>query len=101
VPANSLVWDVGTLEAGQTLRLEWGLHSYSSIPGGTMISNTVMYAADELAGEGGEKTLALVADEEICQPTATPTERPTNTPTPTATPTEMPEHKLFLPLILR
>jgi hypothetical protein len=99
-PANTLVWDVGTLEADQTLRLEWGLHSYRSIASGMSISNTVTYSADELGSSEGE-TLALAADGEICEatPTATPTLTPT--PTPTATPTEVPQHELFLPLILR
>jgi uncharacterized repeat protein (TIGR01451 family) len=100
-PANTLVWDVGSLASDQTLHLEWSLHSYSSIVSETTISNTVTYTADELAAEGGEEKLALTADSEVCQPTATPTLTPTSTPTATPTPTEAPEHALFLPLIMR
>jgi hypothetical protein len=80
-------WQIGTIATGETATIGVSLHSLSSVPSGTVISNTFTLLVDELdqpiVAEGG-----LTADSSICAATPTPTATPS--PTPTLTPTPEP-----------
>jgi hypothetical protein len=92
---NRVVWQVGTLAAGQTLRLALQLHSFSNLRTGEVVTNTFLYQAEGMS-EPGQVAAGLRAEEGICgvtpSPTATPTGIPTATPTapPIPTPTVTP-----------
>jgi len=83
---NLLTWQAPSVEAGEAVEARLTLHSYSGLAPGTIITNTFVYAGDQLE-EPGQVELGLAADPSIC-PTATPTPTRTSTPTRTATATE-------------
>jgi uncharacterized repeat protein (TIGR01451 family) len=97
VVAPSVVqWDLGTMNPGETKTLYLKIHTFSSIPHNTVITNTAWATAGEGASDWGLAETLMI---QCVQPTATPTatatrtstathtSTPTLTPTPSATPT--------------
>ena len=83
---NVLRWTAESLNPGQSLNSSFLLHSYSSLPVGTLITSTFVYTSPSLSASG-EITDTVSVNRSACAPTATPTATATRTSTPTRTPT--------------
>jgi len=90
-PSRQLTWFEESLEPGETTLIGFTVHSFSSIPPGQRISNTMTYRGGKMLEEKAE-TAGLTARSEACGsgagglPTVTPTATVQPSPTPTATP---------------
>jgi uncharacterized repeat protein (TIGR01451 family) len=81
--ANAVVWRVARVEPGASVRVHLaGLHPYSSLNSGDVLTNTFTYTAKPLVHVGAA-SVGLVADRTLCGLTLTPTPTRTRTPTPT------------------
>jgi hypothetical protein len=85
---NLLRWSVASLAPGQSLNTSYLLHTYSSLPSGTLITSTFVYTSPALVASGLISDTVTV-NRSACAATATPTvtASPTRTSTPTVTPT--------------
>jgi uncharacterized repeat protein (TIGR01451 family) len=93
-------WQVGTIPAGETAKLDFTLHSMSSLSSGTVISNAVTVDAAGL-DEPVVLEVGNTADDTICGATPTPTMTPSPTPTMTPEPTPTAAHNVLLPLMFK
>lgn len=116
---NLIRWQAPIVPAGQRIEARLTLHTYTSLPNRTLITNTFVYSGDQLE-QIGQAELSVMADTSMC-PTATPTRTRTQTPTrtttatPTATATSTPtgittptrmatpriKPAMYLPIVLR
>jgi len=93
--SRTITWPADPLPPGHVLRINWELRSYSWLGAGTAISNTIVYAATELEGQGRVTGVSTIAH---CSPAHTPTPQPT--PEPTCTPTRI-SYQVSLPCVIR
>lgn len=84
VVAGVVQWNLDRLGPLETRSLYFEIHTFSNIPDGTVITNTVFATANEGVSDWG---VAETLMQWCAPPTSTPTSTPTrtNTPTPTAT----------------
>ena len=97
---DTMTWNVGSLDMGQSERIDVKLHTFSSLRTGDVITNTFAISATGLA-EVGYVGSALTADVAQCPAQPTPTATVVYPYPPRPTPTPVPGGRGWLPMILR
>ena len=99
--AKEMVWDLGSVGAGDRARAYLIVNSYTTVSVGTTLVAEFAVVAPELP-EAVIASAGLVADPRSCEATRTATPSATHKPEPTATPTatQAGRHSQFCPQVL-